>query len=352
MIQVLACFALSAWWVLLVRCKRLRKALHVSEARFLAFMDNAPAVASLKDQKGRYVYANVGLQRLFRASLAEIRGTTAADWLTAEVAQDVQTIENEALANGSSSGIAEDVPAPHGDVHSWLVMKFPFREESGRLLCGSVAVDITEQVSLKRQLAEQLRLAEHLNNELAEANALLIQQATTDGLTGLMNSRHFHTVLASQFAFSRRQGSSLSLVMVDVDRFKQFNDTFGHQEGDEALISVARSLRANARDYDLVGRLGGEEFAIILPDTDRDAALLVSERLRESIEKAKWPLRRITVSVGVTTMDGETRNSRELLEQADKALYQAKRRGRNSVVQAGDRATQSVLSSCQSVGWK
>lgn len=182
------------------------------------------------------------------------------------------------------------------------------------------------------RLAEQLGVAERLNDELAEANARLIQIALTDGLTGLMNYRHFRETLDNLSSYTRRHEEPLSLMLVDVDRFKDFNDTYGHQEGDEALIAVAKTLRANARDYDLVARYGGEEFAVLLPGTDLETAVWVAERLRAAVEGRDWPLRPITVSIGIGTMDSGKQSVGDLLGEADTALYLAKGRGRNRVV--------------------
>ena len=151
-----------------------------------------------------------------------------------------------------------------------------------------------ELVNTQRELA--LR-----NAELADANAKLESLATTDGLTGLKNHRAFQEELERQFAASARNGSALSLLLLDVDHFKQFNDTFGHPAGDQVLKQVAQILTAETRGDALPARYGGEEFVVVLPNADCRAAAETAERLRRAIETASWELLPLTVSIGMAT---------------------------------------------------
>lgn len=169
-----------------------------------------------------------------------------------------------------------------------------------------------------------------LNAELMEANRILEQAAVTDGLTGLKNHRAFQEALHSLTQMAERSRQPLSLIMLDVDHFKQFNDTFGHPAGDELLCQVARVLRDSARAYDVVARYGGEEFALLLPNTTLEQAVQVAERLRQQIHAIENPHARISASLGVATYRHGTAPA-TLLYEADTALYQAKRSGRNQV---------------------
>jgi diguanylate cyclase (GGDEF)-like protein len=168
---------------------------------------------------------------------------------------------------------------------------------------------------------------------------LYADMATTDGLTGLLNHRRSQEVLQEELWRATRYGRPLALMMVDVDAFKQFNDAYGHPQGDMLLTSIARLLRSTVRNVDHVGRYGGEEFIVILPETTRDDAGILAERIRANVE-AEWfeagndRTVRKTISIGLAGYpeDGET--PAELLQNADDALYRAKRTGKNRVLTA------------------
>jgi diguanylate cyclase (GGDEF)-like protein len=175
--------------------------------------------------------------------------------------------------------------------------------------------------------------------------AQLFAMARTDGLTGLANRRTFDEALAAEARRASRQGLSLSLILVDVDRFKLYNDTLGHMAGDECLRLVARALAGTVgRSGDVVARYGGEEFVLLLPATDAAAAALLGEKARKAVEALaiphgeNQPSGTVTISVGIATGPSGL-GEREidpvwLVETADAALYQAKAAGRNRCVAA------------------
>ncbi|BDI29290.1 GGDEF domain-containing protein [Capsulimonas corticalis] len=171
---------------------------------------------------------------------------------------------------------------------------------------------------------------------LEEANARLYAQATTDGLTGLTNHRAFREQLEREWQMKERDGLPLSLLLIDVDHFKPYNDTYGHPAGDEILIAVARLLHESARDTDTVARYGGEEFVIILHRTDAENAFLVAERFRLTIAEALWPNRPITVSIGASTTAADITTQAGLIAAADIALYWSKEHGRNRVMHVSE----------------
>ncbi|WP_029010874.1 GGDEF domain-containing response regulator [Azospirillum halopraeferens] len=160
--------------------------------------------------------------------------------------------------------------------------------------------------------------------------------ATTDGLTGALNRRHFLERGTEELQRARRHGRDLSLIMLDIDHFKAINDTHGHAVGDEAIRTCVRTCRAMVRQSDLLGRLGGEEFAALLPETNRAGAVLVANRVRGAMAitgvvlPAGGPLH-FTVSIGVGVLHPDDRSVETLLARADAALYRAKRGGRNRV---------------------
>jgi diguanylate cyclase (GGDEF)-like protein len=169
-----------------------------------------------------------------------------------------------------------------------------------------------------------------LNAELLEANRALAQAAVTDGLTGLKNHRAFREALHSAAQMAERLQQPLSLIMFDIDHFKQFNDTFGHPAGDELLRQVAQVLRESARAYDVAARYGGEEFALLLPNTTLEQAVQVAERLRQQIRAIENPHAPVSASFGVATYRRGTPPA-TLVYEADAALYRAKRSGRDQV---------------------
>jgi diguanylate cyclase (GGDEF)-like protein len=180
-------------------------------------------------------------------------------------------------------------------------------------------------------IAEQALIA--LEN--ARLHGLVQRQAVTDDLTGLANRRRFLAQLDAEIARSRRSGSPLGIVLADLDDFKRVNDTYGHEVGDDALRSFAEILATMARDVDLAVRLGGEEFALLLPDTDLAGATQLAERLRlalESAEVGRPPAQiRLTASFGVSAFPAAA-GADDLLTDADRRLYDAKRAGKNQVV--------------------
>ncbi len=202
---------------------------------------------------------------------------------------------------------------------------------------------VVAQLELRRAIGELDRSATELaayqdrlesyQRQIETANAMLAEQSVTDGLTGVRNRRAFDHALQQELARANRERTSISLLLIDVDKFKSYNDTYGHPAGDEALREVARVLGSHARPFDVVARYGGEEFAVILPNTGVQTALVVGERMRQLIESATWAHRATTVSVGVATAGGDI-DGVALISQADRALYRVKERGGNQVAHA------------------
>jgi diguanylate cyclase (GGDEF)-like protein len=157
-------------------------------------------------------------------------------------------------------------------------------------------------------------------------------QADRDALTHLKNRRVFDERLAEEWGRAGRYGTPLSLLLVDIDHFKQLNDTLGHLAGDAYLRRLAQVLQLSARTSDLVARYGGEEFALILPSTDATEAMAAAHRLLAAVRGGPWPGRAITVSIGVATVGPLMRQATDLVEAADGALYQVKAQGRNGAL--------------------
>lgn len=172
-------------------------------------------------------------------------------------------------------------------------------------------------------------------HQLQAANRELQRLSSTDRLTGLFNRGHWEEMLRQDYARHRRYAANSALVMCDIDHFKQVNDTYGHQVGDRVIQHTADVIRQNIRDSDVAGRYGGEEFVILLPDTDSQGALVFAERLRQSIEAFELQLEghriRFTISLGIADLGQPSSDHSQLIKWADSALYMSKSAGRNRV---------------------
>jgi diguanylate cyclase (GGDEF)-like protein len=177
--------------------------------------------------------------------------------------------------------------------------------------------------------------------ELEKANLELARLATTDGLTGLRNHRYFRNMLELELKRGSRHQHPLTLVMIDIDHFKSYNDTYGHPAGDDILRTVGRMLSSCLRSTDVVSRYGGEEFAVILIDTGSEEGFKAAQKIVEQFRETKFdgehalPNKKLTVSAGIASYPDDADVPGQLIRCADLALYEAKRRGRNTVVKYG-----------------
>lgn len=212
-------------------------------------------------------------------------------------------------------------------------------EDLGRIVTSIVA-DTKKMVEKNQELEVQLVNSSKQVTELRNNLDTVKKEAMTDGLTGLLNRKAFDKQMLESVAECEKTQTPMVLMLLDIDFFKKFNDTYGHQVGDQVLRLVARTLTDNVKGRDFAARYGGEEFAIILPDTPISAGLRVAEVLRKSVESkevinkaSNENMGRITLSIGIAEhMAGE--DIAALIERADKALYEAKRAGRNRVIEA------------------
>ena len=200
-----------------------------------------------------------------------------------------------------------------------------------RLRAGQRVVHLQEELEFDRQQLHKFA------DELAASNQRLQQLALTDVLTGLPNRRFANEHLERQWALAERSDRPLSCMMVDIDRFKQINDTYGHKMGDDALKQVAHVLRGSTRAEDVVCRFGGEEFLLICPDIPAEQAYQYAERLRQNVAAIRvrgddGQAFHLTISIGMASKKPALLNTEMLLQLADKRLYAAKKGGRNRTV--------------------
>ena len=198
--------------------------------------------------------------------------------------------------------------------------------------------DLEQITTLVAHAWEKARLVienRRLIDELQASNKVLRELAVVDGLTHLYNHRFFQESLAKHLSLSTRNKRTLSLLFIDVDHFKQYNDTHGHPEGDNVLKTLAGIMSKRLRTSDLIARYGGEEFVVLLPETSEAGALVVAENLRISVESHTFkggdsqPLGKVTISVGVAVFPETATEGADLIRKADQALYKAKNEGRN-----------------------
>jgi diguanylate cyclase (GGDEF)-like protein len=244
-----------------------------------------------------------------------------------------------------------DVPAPRprrasaaevGDAHALAVPMRALVASSDPEYLGVLSIARRGRAFTRQEeeLLEYLAGQAIVSIENASLHETVERQAVTDELTGLANARAFRSILEREIERSRRFQSPLGLVMVDLDNFKQVNDEHGHQQGDEVLASVAAVLRDLSRDIDAPARYGGEELAVVLPQTDSEGAALLAERMREAVERLRVPRvgghgsLRVTASFGVAALPESAGDQEELVAAADAALYRAKRGGKNRVERA------------------
>ena len=210
----------------------------------------------------------------------------------------------------------------------------PFDELDHITAVVNRALEKVHLVKENRNLLDKLMIS---NQMLSEQNEKLQELAIQDGLTGLHNHRFFQETLARNVDLAGRSGLPCSLVFMDIDHFKHFNDTQGHPAGDEVLKHAAKIISTDLRKSDLAARYGGEEFVLLLPGTDKSGALTLAEKVRHRIESHPFqggesqPLGKVTVSIGVAAYPDDATKTEELLTAADQALYKAKQEGRNRV---------------------
>jgi len=278
-----------------------------------------------KDKHSRFIWNSLAHVRQFGFnSPEEMVGKTDGDFFPPEFFERTRTEEQRIMETGEPLiARIESWTDPEGKTHWFSAFKYPFYGMNGNIIgTWGTSRDITA-----------LKEAEE---ELERKNKMLKRLSRIDELSGLYNRRYFYEMLKKQEAlFSRRDGNpehTFSLIALDVDNFKMINDTFGHAKGDEVIRHIADVLLTNSRESDYVFRIGGDEYMVLLPDTDRNAALAQAERLRSKFERIPIVLGGnpliLTISLGVACYSDHG-STEEMVHVADERLYQSKRMGRN-----------------------
>jgi len=312
-----------------------------SSAVYRAALEASPSAILVTDSDGVITLANPQAERLFRCDPGTLRGRPIETLLPYEsrTAHAAQRRRFTAQPEARPMGVLRDLRARANDgtVFPVEVGLNPVQTEDGQFVVCAV-VDLTERKAVQEDLKRQATMLE-------AANAKLTELATTDSLTSLWNRRTFLEQMDIQLELSVRHARPMSVLILDLDEFKPYNDTYGHLAGDEILRTAARLFRGRMRRSDFIARIGGEEFGAILFAADREGAVRLAENLRIAVEVASWPRRRITVSVGAATVHFPSAVPRprspgksQVLTLADRALYHSKQQGRNRVTHIEDLA--------------
>ena len=292
--------------------KRLQDKLRRQKELLDALVDNVDALIYMKDANRRFLYANRRTAEAFGRPVEEIVGRLDSELMPAEAADRFWQQDQEILATGQRRACEESLTDANGQLrHYWSVI-IPWSGSDGTPAVIGLSTDITELHVLKEELQRQAR---------------------ADSLTGIANRRSFYESAEQEFMRSRLHGQALSLITIDIDYFKRINDTLGHLAGDRVLQEFVACCQDALRADGLLARTGGEEFCILLPGTDLDAARHIAERIREHTEARRIEVPRqelrISASFGVAGLCASDERFEALYSRADQALYTAKQQGRN-----------------------
>jgi len=301
------------------------EALTRQESRLRAVIETATDGVLIVGEGNRIETFNPACETIFGWKAAEIVGHSASELIGGDARSrrgrsvSFDELIESSIDTGLSRGHIRTVRGRRRDGTS-----FPLEVSMSRTIIQEVPV----YVAILRDVTEAVR-----------AHDELFALATKDGLTGLRNRRYFLEGAETEFARSRRHGRGFSLLLIDADHFKQINDTFGHDAGDRVLQGIAEAANHSLREVDLIGRLGGEEFAVAMPEVELETAHAVAERLRQLIADNEMGTTdsgsvRVTVSIGVASVSLEDHTLNQMLRRADQALYAAKHNGRNRVAVA------------------
>lgn len=282
-------------------------------------------IAVIDIEEGRFIETDQQLQRIFGYREEELRNMPISFITHTDDMESTMNLYHELI---------------EGERDHYQMVKRYIRKD-GQVIWGRLTVSIiSPNLPMVIAMVEDITAQKRAEEKLKEANELLNRLSNMDGLTGIANRRRFDEYLNMEWSRGYRNQTPLSLLMIDIDFFKGYNDEYGHQAGDDCLRQISHVLKEKVkRSTDLVARYGGEEFAVILPDTDEQGAFIVAEDIRKGIEALQIPHNQsqiskvVTVSAGgATVIPDVILKPENLITFADQALYAAKQSGRNQVV--------------------
>ena len=295
--------------------KKLQQTVKSQQHLLNAVLDNADAYIYMKDIDRTFQYVNSKVANLFGDTPENIIGKKDTEVLPIEVAEHFHLSDQKVFETNEKQIIEESSEDERGELRHYISTKIPYQLEEGIPALIGFSTDVTELYALKEQFKKQ---------------------ANTDSLTELYNRRYFTEHSEREFYRAKRHLRIVSLISIDIDHFKNINDCYGHPAGDKVLMSVAKCLLPCIRQEDILARIGGEEFSILLPETTLQSAKVVAERIRLNQSNlsitGEWKGEiTLTVSIGVTCIKFEDDTFDDFFRRGDKALYQAKALGRNQV---------------------
>ena len=292
--------------------------LHANERLFQTFMNNGPLISYVKDAGGRYLFYNARLAERCHVTMQEWIGKTDFEVFSEDMARAYRNHDEEALQANRLTISTETLCTGAGECSTWRSYKFPCEDEEGKVLMAGFSFDVTEE--LQRQ------------EELAQAKEELERLGAIDPLTLLPRRQSFDERLTVEFDGAQMRRQTLSLAVMDVDNIRLRNDRMGREAGDAALKTIADILKECITEADLAVRLGGAEFALLLPETTADEAKALAERVQREMRTVDWGMVPVTLSVGIATNEYAKRGGRQLFCFGDDAMYTAKTAGKNRVV--------------------
>jgi diguanylate cyclase (GGDEF)-like protein/PAS domain S-box-containing protein len=279
-------------------------------------LNNIDAHIYVKDCERTFLYVNSRVAKLFGDKAENIIGKKDTEILSKEVAEHFYQSDKQVFEKNQKQVIEEVTHSESGDTLHYISTKIPFHQPNKLPALIGFSSDVTELFKLKEEFRKL---------------------ANTDPLTSLHNRRFFTEQAEKEYHRARRYSLSLTLFTIDIDHFKSINDKFGHPAGDKVLIEVAKQLKATLRQTDILARIGGEEFSILLPETSTQAGMVLAERIRKEQDKliiiGDWQGEiKLSVSIGVSSFLSDDESFDAMFSRSDKALYQAKNYSRNKVM--------------------
>jgi two-component system cell cycle response regulator len=322
----------------------MNECLKLASRRFEELFNGLPVASFTFDEDGRIHEWNKAAQEVFGIPAYEAIQRPVWEVLNRRdhCVWDAERV-SAVFAEGKESSFDWTFQGNDGEVRYLASNLICLRGRGGEAVGGVCAnLDVTQRKLAEKKATEFAERLEQQKLALEDANARLNHLAVTDGLTALWNHRRFQEMLDEALKSLKDSGDPFSLVLLDIDHFKKFNDEYGHQVGDEVLVGVADTLQTTARANELPARYGGEEFAIILQCCGGEHAVKTAERFREAVLARSWYGKSVTCSFGVATAIGSNVNAKEIVSQADAALYASKQQGRNRTTHFNQMAVPAV----------